>query len=871
MNFKFFGKTFWLSILIFLMAFSSTAPAQTNGNQDEKNLPPAHYIRSHDYDMRNISLDLRFDWNKEQAFGTATLTLAPFAPNLQKINLDAGLMIINSVKLNGKNLTFDYNEKETLLSVNLDRVYKIGEPLTFVVDYRTKGEIVPTTLGFGGGGGLKFIKPAADNPNGRRQIWSQGESDYNRFWFPSYDSPNDFATTELTATVEKPLFVVSNGKLIEQKDNGDGTETFHWRIDALHANYLTSIVVGEYSEIKGDYAGIPVSSYVFPNELKQGEETTKRLPEMVKYFSEKTGVKYPYAKYAQTIATGFSGGMENISATTMTPAMIQDSRSLLDNDSDSLQSHELAHQWFGDYVTTREWSDIWLNEGFATFMAGIWTEHHEGRDAYLLEMCGNQNQYLQTWKRGSRRPIVTKYYTNADALFDVYPYQRGGAVLNMLRTFTGEENFWKAINHYLVTNAHKPVETQQLRIAFEEATGQSMDWFFDEWLYKMGHPVFEITKNYDAASKTLTMNVKQTQKKDLTSPYPQVEFFQTPVDIEIGTASGVRVERVKIEPQVENVFTFKVDAEPNLVNFDYNGTLIKEVKFDKSYAELAFQMKKDPDIIGRFWALSEIKASLQNNPNKEKAISDLSEVMTTDKAWQMRREAINVFSQPQISPRRANPAMTAVSGVQPKTDFTPETIAALQSATKDEKSLVRAAAIRALGQLRDVKYAPLFISALDDQSYAVVEAAAQSLGDTKSPEAFTQLAKLLEQDSWRERIRAAGLNGLAASGDKRAVELGFKYTDKSYPTNVRAAALAVLASSGKGDARVFPLLLANFKKSLDEGNFNAIFGGFNSFIRLGDPRGQEAFDLAKEKFKGNGQIMPAVSQFETQFQAAIQK
>ncbi|MEP7037660.1 MAG: hypothetical protein ABI891_04905, partial [Acidobacteriota bacterium] len=206
-------------------------------NKDTKRLPPAHYIRSRDYDMQHIALNLKFDWDKEQAFGTATITLAPLVPDLQTVNLDAGLIVFNSIKLGGKNLTFNYDEKATLLTINLDRVYKIGEPLTFVVDYRTKGEIVPNTLGFGGGGGLKFIKPDANNPNGRRQIWSQGESDYNRFWFPSYDSPNDFATTELTATVEKPMFVMSNGKLIERKDNGNGTETFHWKMDTPHANY----------------------------------------------------------------------------------------------------------------------------------------------------------------------------------------------------------------------------------------------------------------------------------------------------------------------------------------------------------------------------------------------------------------------------------------------------------------------------------------------------------------------------------------------------------------------------------------------------------------------------------------------------------
>ena len=289
MNFKSLRQKFF--VVISMLAFWALMPVnaqQQNVRQQEKKLPPIHYVRSRDYDMRHIALDLKFDWDKEQTFGTAAITLAPLVRNFQKVNLDAGLMIINSVKLNGKDLTFNYDEPKTLLSVNLDQVYEIGEPVTFIVDYRTTGKTVENTLGFGGGGGLKFIKPTAANPNLRRTIWSQGETDYNRFWFPSYDSPNDFRTSELTATVEKPMFVVSNGKLSNRKDNGDGTETFHWKMDTPYANYLTSIVVGEYAEVKGDYEGIPVLTYLFPNELKDGQASVKKLPEMVKFFSEKT-------------------------------------------------------------------------------------------------------------------------------------------------------------------------------------------------------------------------------------------------------------------------------------------------------------------------------------------------------------------------------------------------------------------------------------------------------------------------------------------------------------------------------------------------------------------------------------------------------
>ncbi len=847
--------------LIILLGIFGTANAQRRPpNSEDKKLPPVHYVRSHDFDMQHIALDLKFDWDKEQAYGTAAITLAPFVENFKIVTLDAGLMIINSVKMGGKELTFKYDEANTALDVNLDRVYKIGEPVTFVVNYRTKGETVPNTLGFGGGGGLKFIKPAADEPNGRRQIWSQGETDYNRFWFPSYDSPNDFATTELTATIEKPMFVVSNGALVGRKDNGDGTETFHWKMDVPHANYLTSVVVGEYAEVKGEYAGIPVSSYVFPNELNEGQTSLRNLPAMVKFFSEKLGVKYAYPKYAQTIATGFSGGMENISATTMTPTVVRDAREMLDGDSDSLQSHELAHQWFGDYVTCREWGQIWLNESFATYFQALWDEESKGKDFFLYsDVRGNQQQYLAAWNQGLRRPIVTKNYVNKDAVFDAYAYPRGGAVLNMLRKHLGDELFFKSLNHYLLSNAHQPVQTEQLRIAIEQTTGQTMDWFFDEWLYKMGHPVFEVTQNYDAASKKLTLNVKQTQKIDPENEYPQVEFFRTYVDIEIDD----QIKRVWIEPKAENVFTFDAVNKPKLVNFDYEGTLIKELKFEKPTDELIYQLQNDKDVLGRLWAMNELAGREKTDETeKAKILAALNQTITNDQFWAIRRDTIRALANVTVSRRRETVAPS---------DLDPATLNALAAAAKDKNALVRASAIEVLGATKNAKYADLYAAALSDQSYGVLDAATVALANTKDSRAFDALSKLVNSDSWKDRVRLAGLNGLSALGDKRALDAGFKYTGKMFSEPVRSSALGVLASSGKGDARVYPLLLENFKTALKNREFQSIFNDLQSFVKLADPRAQEAFDLARENFKGQANFQGFINQIEEQFKKAIEQ
>ncbi|MBC7796024.1 MAG: DUF3458 domain-containing protein, partial [Pyrinomonadaceae bacterium] len=873
------GKAFASGSLIALMLMSNAVQANPvlsflqelpSQNQEQtrqvKDLPPVNYVRSHDYDVKHIALDLKFDWAKQQTYGTATLTVAPFVNPIDKVSLDAASMTINSVKLqNGTPLKFDYVKEKQQLNVNLDRAYKTGETAVFTVDYRTGGSVEGGILG-GFGGGIRFINADGKNPNKPRQIWSQGETEYNRFWFPGYDSPNDFRTMELRATVEKPYRVVSNGKLLETKANADNTQTFYWKMDTPFANYLSSIVVGEYAEIKGDYDGIPISSYVYPNEVKEGEITTKRLPAMVKFFSERTGVRYPYAKYAQTMVEDFGGGMENITATTMIEELIHDARTEVDETSDSLQSHELAHQWFGNYVTCREWSEVWLNESFATYFQALWDEKSMGRDEFLFrDVRGNQQRYLDSWEGGTRRPVITKNYADKDAIFDRYAYERGGATLHMLRTYLGDDAFFKSLTNYLKTNANKPVSTEQLRIAFEETTGQSMDWFFDQWLYKMGHPIFEVTQNYDDATKKLTLNVKQTQKVDATNAYPQAEFFRVPLDIEIGTAKNTRVERINIEPKAENTFTFNVDSKPLLVNFDYQGAVVKQVTFVKSSDDLIYQLANDKDVLGRYSALLELGKTYNddatNVADKTKIGAALNAAITKDAFWAVRRGAIN-----QIADTQGQNAMRGLlsnnqqAAQEPKPTFAPETITALQTATKDQNSAVRAAAINGLSKLKDAAYAPIFTTALSDQSYNVVDSASDALAETKSPTAYERLAKLVDEPSWKNRVRIAGFNALATLGDKRSLDVALKYADEKQPSSVRTSALGIIAANGKGDARAYPLLFDAFKKSLDDNDIRAAFGGLVSIVKLGDSRGQQAIDLMKTKFAGNQQILGFVTQ-----------
>lgn len=852
-------------------AFAPQNPFIQDGDNEVKKLPPVNWIRSRKIDVKHIAIDLRFDWDKEQAYGKSTLTVAPFS-DTDRINLDAAYMTISSVKgAAGKDLKFNYSGKDTNdnLEIMLDRVYKRGEDVVVTVEYRTNyvNTADPDTAIGSFGRGLRFIKPNADQPNKPYQIWSQGETEFNRYWFPSYDTPNDFRTTELRATVDKKYTVVSNGSLVSKTSNPDGTVTFDWKMDTPYSNYLTSIVVAEYAEVKsGEYAGIPIYAYGYKNEAKEVYDTTKSVPDMVKFFSEMTGVKYAYPKYSQAMVEDFGGGMENISATTQIEEMIYDARTMIDQDSNSLQAHELAHQWFGDYVTCRDWGQIWLNESFATYFDGLYNEHSKGHEEFLYaNVRSNQQAYYNDWRNGNRRPIVTKYYANKDAMFDGYAYPRGAAVLHMLRKHLGDENWWKAINHYLTSNAHTPVSTEEFRIAIEEATGQSMDWFFDQWLYRMGHPVFDVTKSYDPAAKKLTLNIKQTQKADPLNEYPQVRYFQTNVDVEIDG----KVHRVWIDPKETNSFTFDSPTEPKLVNFDYEGTLIKEMKFEKSVDELVYQLLNDKDILGRRWAGEQLGAAYKSRSasqaDKDKIMDAFRKSVETDSNWRIRRgtlsEIANIVS-PDPSPGTERPAATIDAA----------TTATIVKATKDKNNFVRGDALELLGETKDPKYADLFTAGIKEQSFVIVGQSATALAAVKAPNAYQEINALLGQKSWRGQSQIIAMNAFADLKDPRSLDTAFKYAeDVNQPKQVRSASLRIVGAVGKGDERSYPLIIGSFKKALANQDFQGIFNAVQGIIALADPRGQEAFDMLREKFNGNQQIMGFVTFMENQFKAALKK
>jgi len=778
--------------------------------------PPYQWPRSHNYDVQHYRIELSFDWTKQSVSGETTITFRPFARDVKEIEIDAGDMTIKSVKLaGGAPLQFSYADNEKL-HVTLDHPYAESQDVSVAINYTATPKQ-----------GLTFITPTETDPTRPRQIWSQGEARTNHYWFPCYDYPNDKATSELIATVDDKFQVVSNGSLVETRsDPANKTKTFHWKMDRPFSSYLVSVIVGQYEEVKDQFKDKPVISYVYPGQAEDGRVSFGKLAQMVAFFSQKIGYDYPYSKYAQTMVRDFGGAMENITATTMTDNAVHDKRASLDISSDEIISHELAHQWFGDLLTCRHWGEIWLNESFATFFEALWTEHDKGKDDFLYEMYGDQQGYFQAWNSGTRRPIVTVRYSDPDAVFDAYAYPRGAAVLSMLRYVLGEESFWKAINHYVTKYQWQNVETSDLKTAIEEATGQNLSWFFDEWVYKMGHPEFEITSSYDGA-KTLKLTVKQTQKPDDKRPwFAFPDFFTMPIDIAITTQSGEKVHRVWID-KAEKEFSFEVDSKPLIVNFDRGNYIIKQVKFNRSDDELAYQMLHDSDVMGRVSAA----LSLRGHPGDTVAKA-LSEAATGDAFWGVRVEAVKSLAVLKSEAARGG----------------------LIQAAADKDSRIRREAIKGLGDFKDAKLADMFVKIINtDPSYFAVAEAANALGQSGAPQAYDVLAATIKTPSWQSTIQAGALRGLAALKDPRSLEAGLKYATPGNPTSLRFAAFQTLAETGKGNDGALEVLLSALKEKSLQVRFNAM----QALAKLGDARAIPAL----EELQKSPDVPPFARQF----------
>ncbi len=668
-------------------------------------------------DLVDTRLDVKFDYDKQWMYGKEWVTLHPHFYPTDTLTLDAHSMAINKVALMKGNtllpLTYTYDSSQ--LFIKLDKVYTRTENYTLYIDYVSR----PNTIKSAGSAaisdnkGLYFINPKGEDKTKPIQIWTQGETESNSGWFPTIDKPDQKTTEQITMTVPAKYVTLSNGTMISTKKNTDGTRTDVWKMNLPHSPYLFFMGVGDFAIIKDSYKGKEVAYYVEKEYAPVARKIFGYTPEMIAFYSKITSVDFPWAKYDQIVGRDYvSGAMENTTSTLHGERAQQDARELKDGNAwEDVIAHELFHQWFGDYVTTESWSNITLNESFADYSETLWNTYKHGKDDGDATIYANLRSYLGS-PENATKDLVRFYYADREDVFDDVSYPKGGCILHMLRNYVGDSAFFKSLNLYLTTYKFSNAEAQQLRLAFEQVTGEDLNWFWNEWYYGAGHPKLNITYQYNDATKTASVLMKQTQPG---------QIFTLPFAIDV--YQGGSKQRYKVwMKDATDTFSFKVNGKPDLVNADGDKVLLCEKTENKTIDEYTFQYKN----AGLYRDRRETLAYALNNKKDDKAIS-LLQMGLGDKSDRLRN-----FVLTSVNPQND----TVMKAIEPLL---------VKLANTDSSNIVKAKAIELLGTYNNKAYTNLFAGSISDSSYAVAGASLEALGKIDSLAAQGAADKIANQ------------------------------------------------------------------------------------------------------------------------------
>jgi aminopeptidase N len=709
-----------------------------------------HFERDRPFAIDHLALDVTLDVVARSIRARATIDVRRVDPSADELALDAVGFDVRDVTLDGKAASWRHDGRTLLVAIDAGR-----DKGRVAVTYRA----TPRR-------GLYFLEPDEHYPTRPRQVWSQCQEEDARHWFPCHDSPHLKMTTEIVAHVPSGWYALSNGALVSSSKPKEGDWTYHWKMAEPHPSYLVTLAAGEFAEITdkaraGDRE-VPVSYLVPKGREADGQRTFGRTPEMIRHFSEITGVAYPWNKYAQIVVADFIfGGMENTTATTMYEHILLDERAAIDVTSDDLVAHELAHQWFGDYVTCRAWYEGWLNEGFATFFEHVWREKRLGRDEYDFGLKVDLDAYVGEAHGRYRRPIVCQDYDAPLDLFDRHLYEKGALVLHALRVEVGDALFWRGVRSYLASNARGVVETRDLQRALEEVSGKSLGRFFEQWVFKPGHPEMDVDIGWDKG--VLSVSTKQTQAT--TDGVPAC--FELPLDLDLGDAGGHVERRTVRVTEKQQSFALATPVRPAFVVVDPAMRIVGEVRIKVPGDMLRAQLTGAPSARGR-WLAAQALAKVDDPPSLDALTRTLSD---EGEFWGTRAECASALGK-----TRAREAFEALKTARP---------------TAHPK--VRRAVIEALGGFKTTDaYEAIKPYALRDDSYLVESEAARALGKTRQIAAFDVLVDLLERPSWFDVVRAGAIDGLAALRDDRAVPHLSARVRYGHPPRARRAAVMAL-------------------------------------------------------------------------------
>ncbi|RKF03981.1 aminopeptidase N [Tenacibaculum lutimaris] len=638
------------------------------------------------HSLIHTKLKVDFNFQEQEMNGEEWVTLKPHFYETDKVTLDAKAMVIHKVTMNNQPLDFNYDDFE--LVINLPRKYNRKEEFTLYIKYTARPERVKQkgSAAITSAKGLYFINPKGLDKNKPTQIWTQGETEASSCWFPTIDAPNQKTSQEIYMTVPQKYVTLSNGKLEKQTTNANGTRTDYWNFTQKHAPYLFFMGVGEYEIIKDKYKDIPVDYYVEKEYAPYAKDIFGNTPEMLAFFSKITGIEYPWNKYAQIVGRDYvSGAMENTTAVIHGENAYQTPGQLIDeNVQENTIAHEAFHHWFGDLVTTESWSNLTVNESFANYSEYLWLEHKYGKDEADAHLFEDSEAYKQG--QNYDKHLVRFYYDDKEDMFDAVSYNKGGAILHMLRNYVGDDAFYTTLNTYLTDYKYGTAEAHQLRLAFEKVTGKDLNWFFNQWYFNSGHPKLSISYDYNKLRKTVTINIMQTQMNEFKFPFA-IDVFE----------GGKRTRHNVFVDGRDASFTFPFIKQPDLIQVNADGVLLCDISENKVLSDYIYQLKHAQNYVHKREALLEV-VKHQDDKNAFNAVAGAM----NDDFYKIRILAleninlINKYSKKNVIDK------------------------IMRMANNDPKTLVQAAAIETLGKLTDPALKSVFDKGLQSKSYSVL-------------------------------------------------------------------------------------------------------------------------------------------------------
>ena len=701
------------------------------GDFEEYTEPSYNASRQRFVDLVHTKIEANLNWEDSQLNGKATLSMKPHFYELDSVVLDAKGMEIKTITLSGKELSYDYSNGNTL-TVYLDKIYKKDELITFTVDYIAKPEERETSgsAAITSDKGLYFINPKGEEEGKMTQLWTQGETEANSVWFPTIDAPNMKSSQEVLLTVDNKYTTLSNGKLISSKKNADGTKTDYWKQDLPHAPYLFMLAVGEFKVVKdsytrGDGKKIEVNYYVEPEYENDAKAIFGKTPKMIKFFSNKLGVEYPWDKYSEIVVRDYvSGAMENTGAVIFGDYVYKTKRELIDGNDESTIAHELFHHWFGDLVTCESWANLPLNESFANYSQYLWDEYEYGIDEADYNAIEEANGYYQS---GGYHDLINFYYDDKEEMFDGHSYNKGGRILHMLRNHLGDEAFFQGLNKYLTSNAYKSAEVHNLRLAMEEVSGEDLNWFFNQWFLGKGHPVIFTEQEINQEQQTVTIRIQQAQSFNV---------FRLPVKIALWDESGKHSYPVVLD-SANQQFTFPFKGKLANVLLDEEQILLAKVYEEKPTAQYIHQLNNADKFRAKSTALNHIAKSTDS---EKTAI--LTNALNAN-FWGIRSEALGYLKDLEEAAKQPS-YKTSLKKI-------------LES---DPKSKVRNAAVSALSTLGNNEAVAIIRKVLkQDSSLMVLGNALNELKEIDTVQALTLARELSSSAEIELQVGAAEIMG----------------------------------------------------------------------------------------------------------------